>query len=61
MAPLSSAVALLYLNAHEEEYEPAQLADKLLVPRQTTTFILDSSKASDWHAAAPTPLTGAAR
>ena len=46
--PLSSAWHCS-LNAHEEEYEPAPLADKLLVPRQTTTFILDSSKTSDWH------------
>lgn len=54
--PLSSAVALLYLNAHEEEYEPAQLADKLLVPRQTTTFILDSLESKRLARRRPHPV-----
>lgn len=40
--PLSLAVALLRLRTQDEAAEPAQLADLLLLPRQTMTFVLDA-------------------
>ena len=40
--PLSLAVALLSLHTRAEEAEPAQLADLLMLPRQTMTFVLDA-------------------
>ena len=40
--PLSLAVALLRLRTQDEAAEPAQLADQLLQPRQTMTFVLDA-------------------
>ena len=40
--PLSLAVALLSLHTRDEVAEPARLADLLLLPRQTMTFVLDA-------------------
>ena len=40
--PLSLAVALLSLHTRDEVAEPTRLADLLLLPRQTMTFVLDA-------------------
>jgi DNA-binding MarR family transcriptional regulator len=40
--PLSLAVALLHIHTRDEPAEPTRLADQILLPRQTITFILDA-------------------
>lgn len=53
--PFSLAVALLYLITNDED-EPAQLADLLLLPRQTMTFILDSLESKGLARRRPHPV-----
>ena len=40
--PLSLSVAVLSLHTRDDIAEPAQLADLLMLPRQTMTFVLDA-------------------
>ena len=40
--PFTVASALLCLHTSSDDAEPARLADQLLLPRQTMTFVLDA-------------------
>ena len=54
--PLSLAVALLRLRTQDEAAEPAQLADLLLLPRQTMTFVLDTLESKGLARRRPHPV-----
>ena len=54
--PLSLAVALLSLHTRDDVAEPAQLADLLLLPRQTMTFVLDTLESKGLARRRPHPV-----
>ena len=54
--PLSLAVALLHIHTRGEPAEPARLADQILLPRQTMTFILDAFERMKLARRSPHPV-----
>jgi len=44
--PFAVAASLIHLHVHPEAAEPAQLADALVIPRQSMTFTIDALERS---------------